>query len=59
MMPMLCCCWCIAAWNLAVGIESDAAAVSKLLGELEGKDINEVGAGTVGCCTVLSMAYSF
>ena len=26
----------------AVGVESDAAAVSKLLGELEGKDVMEV-----------------
>ncbi len=26
----------------AVGVESDAAAVSKLLGELEGKDVTEV-----------------
>ena len=27
---------------IAVGVESDAAAVSKLLGELEGKDVTEV-----------------
>lgn len=38
----------------AAGAEVDSARVEKLIAELDGKDVNEVGHGCarVGCCVV-------